>query len=243
MILSYIGPVGVTPAVAVAVDGGTPTTLPGSSTVAGTAVNGDFARYTSTISASGSEAFVTVDFGGGYAPISCTVELNPVQQGDVAAIRSKVDSTLDAAVSSRLVSGNVTVGGYAAGKSPAEALASYDPPTRDEAASDRDAVAAVVTAVKSVVDVNLDAKVSSRVSAGPGGVLRRIYVRDVAGSALGGVQVWLTADAAGNSVLGGSFTTDDAGSVLVMVDVGATYYVWCDSSAADFMNPMEWTVA
>jgi methenyltetrahydromethanopterin cyclohydrolase len=132
---------------------------------------------------------------------------------------------------------------YAAGKSPAEALASYDPPTRAEAAADRDAVAAVVTAVKSVVDTNLDAKVSSRVSAGPGGVLRRIYVRDVAGSALGGVQVWLTADAAGDSVLGGSFTTDDAGSVLVMVDVGATYYVWCDSSAADFVNPMEWTVA
>ncbi|MHB0913936.1 MAG: hypothetical protein ACYC2Y_10925 [Armatimonadota bacterium] len=89
----------------------------------------------------------------------------------------------------------------------------------------------------------LDAAVSSRVSAGPGGAQRYVDLKAGSGSPVIGAQVWLTSDAEGADVVGGAYTTDDAGRVAVMVDVGATYYVWCDSASADFTNPTEWTVS
>lgn len=41
-----------------------------------------------------------------------------------------------------------------------------------------------------------------------------------------GVQVWATSDAAGESVIAGTLTTNDSGQVTMLLDDGVSYYLW-----------------
>ena len=75
---------------------------------------------------------------------------------------------------------------------------------------------------------------------GPGSTERTIKVQKTGGIALVGAGVWITSDEAGTDVVGGTLYTDDSGEVTFGVDIGTTYYIWCDSDEADFVNPTLW---
>lgn len=75
--------------------------------------------------------------------------------------------------------------------------------------------------------------------AGPGATPRTITVT-AGGNPVVGVGVWITTDQEGANVVGGTVYTNDAGEVVLLVDSGTTYYVWCDSDDAEISNPTEW---
>jgi hypothetical protein len=79
-------------------------------------------------------------------------------------------------------------------------------------------------------------------ASGSGATAKTIKVQNGSGVVIVGTQVWLTTDIAGANVVGGPLTTDDSGEVTFYVDVGSTYYIWCDSADADFTNPAIWLV-
>lgn len=61
------------------------------------------------------------------------------------------------------------------------------------------------------------------------------------GQPAGGVQVWITTDAAGAHVVAGTLVSDDAGQVVFVLDEG-TFYAWCQISETMFVNPTLLTV-
>ena len=92
----------------------------------------------------------------------------------------------------------------------------------------------VVVGSLSAVIATLDAAVISS-PAGIGAVENTVTVTvdDVAEA---GVDVWVTSDEAGTSVVAGTLQTDVAGQVVFWLDVG-TYYVWQQKSGFNFTNP------
>ena len=62
------------------------------------------------------------------------------------------------------------------------------------------------------------------------------------GTAIADVQVWVTKDSAGNTLIA-SGTTDDDGEVVFYLDAGLTYYVWMSKSGLTFSDNGEAWVA
>jgi hypothetical protein len=77
---------------------------------------------------------------------------------------------------------------------------------------------------------------------GTGSQLKTVKLVDADKHPIRGARVWLTSDEPGVHLVAGVETTNDAGETKFLVDVGVTYYIWCDSSDADFTNPTPWTV-
>jgi hypothetical protein len=76
---------------------------------------------------------------------------------------------------------------------------------------------------------------------GPGAIAYTITVETTAGVPIQGVSVWITSDAAGNTTIAGSLTTDAAGQAVFLLAAG-TYYVWRQLAGYNFTNPQAITV-
>jgi hypothetical protein len=74
-----------------------------------------------------------------------------------------------------------------------------------------------------------------------GSVQKTVTINNQDGDPVPGAEVWLSTDAAGANIVAGPRTTNDAGQVAFLIDLGVTYYAWCDSAEAEFTNPTEWT--
>jgi hypothetical protein len=144
------------------------------------------------------------------------------------------------------------------------ALETFDPPTRTEATADKAAIIAAlpaapdntsVAAIKVVTD-QMRFTVANQVDsnaltgggggggglAGAGATLETIHIETAAHAPIPNAGVWLSTDSAGADVIAGTLYTDDAGDVAFMVDIGVSYYVWCDSPRANVTNPTLWAV-
>ena len=104
---------------------------------------------------------------------------------------------------------DATVGAMAANTLTASALAT-------------DAVTEISTAISS--------------TAGSGALTTTVTVNDENAQPLDGVEVWVTSDSAGTTVVAGTLTTNAAGVVTFMLDAG-TYYLWRQLSRYNFTNP------
>ena len=134
-------------------------------------------------------------------------------QADTARISDVETDTADiqARLPAALVSGRMdaTVGAMAANTLTASALAT-------------DAVTEISTAISS--------------TAGSGALTTTVTVNDENAQPLDGVEVWVTSDSAGTTVVAGTLTTNAAGVVTFMLDAG-TYYLWRQLSRYNFTNP------
>ena len=120
-------------------------------------------------------------------------------------------------------------------------------------------VSADVTAVKAVVDkldtaMQLDGAVyqfttnalerapasGSGGVVGPGAISHTVTVNS-GGNPVDGAEVWVTTDAAGNSVIAGTLVTDAFGRVTFTLDAG-TYYLWAQKAGVNFTNPVSFEV-
>ncbi len=79
-------------------------------------------------------------------------------------------------------------------------------------------------------------------SAGSGAIEYPVTVNDESAQPLDGVEVWVTSDSAGTTVVAGTLTTNAAGQVAFMLDAG-TYYLWRQLARYNFANPLTITVA
>ena len=79
-------------------------------------------------------------------------------------------------------------------------------------------------------------------TAGSGAISYTVTVNDESAQPLDGVEVWVTSDSAGTTVVAGTLTTNAAGQVTFMLDAG-TYYLWRQLSRYNFSNPLTITVA
>lgn len=108
--------------------------------------------------------------------------------------------------------------------------------------ADFDAVG--IPAMKAVVDLNLDAKVSSRTTQGIGALAFTTTINHPnTGAPIEGVAIWVTTDAAGTNIVAGTENTNAAGKVTFWLDENTTYYMWCQKSGFDFTNPKQFTVS
>gem|GEM_PF-1763607 len=73
------------------------------------------------------------------------------------------------------------------------------------------------------------------------GAVATTVICQVSGNPVDGVEVWITTDEAGLSVVAGTLSTDTAGEVEFMLDAG-DYYVWRQKSGYNFSNPQTITV-
>ena len=120
-------------------------------------------------------------------------------------------SDIQARLPAALIGGRIdaTVGAMAANTLTASALAT-------------DAVTEISTAISS--------------TAGSGALTTTVTVNDENAQPLDGVEVWVTSDSAGTTVVAGTLTTNAAGVVTFMLDAG-TYYLWRQLSRYNFTNP------
>ncbi len=129
-------------------------------------------------------------------------------------------------------------------------LAAYDPPTKAEmdaavaplstlstSESQHAAVMAVVNGIKSTVDSNLDATVSSRATLGTGNTSCVYTVLDGDGHGLAGVTVEARAENDVTAPVIAKGITGDAGTVTFLLESGATYYLWRKLAGYTFTNP------
>jgi hypothetical protein len=79
-------------------------------------------------------------------------------------------------------------------------------------------------------------------ASGSGAIEYTVTVNDESAQPLDGVEVWVTSDSAGTTVVAGTLTTNAAGQVAFMLDAG-TYYVWRQLARYNFANPITITVA
>lgn len=89
---------------------------------------------------------------------------------------------------------------------------------------------------------NLDTTVSSRVGAGAGATSWTATVQTSGGAPIDGVEIWISTDSAGSSVVAGTLSTNSSGQAVFMLDPG-TYYVWMQRSGYTFTNPQTATVS
>lgn len=97
-----------------------------------------------------------------------------------------------------------------------------------------------------------EAILAIQVGAGSGSDSVVITISDESGVEQG-VQVWVTSDAAGETVVAGTLTTNDLGQVTLLLDDGVTYYLWARkaglspivarSFAADAVNGNSFTMS
>ena len=120
-------------------------------------------------------------------------------------------SDIQARLPAALIGGRIdaSVGAMAADTLTASALAT-------------DAVTEISTAISS--------------TAGSGALTTTVTVNDENAQPLDGVEVWVTSDSAGTTVVAGTLTTNAAGVVTFMLDAG-TYYLWRQLSRYNFTNP------
>lgn len=89
---------------------------------------------------------------------------------------------------------------------------------------------------------NLDIAVSDVSAVGASGVARTLKFVDSNGNPAINAGVWLTTDSAGLDAKRGTLYTNDSGEVTFIVDIGSTWFVWCDSDDVNFTNPTLWEV-
>lgn len=72
---------------------------------------------------------------------------------------------------------------------------------------------------------------------GSGAVSFPVTINDEASNPIDGVEVWISTDSAGASVVAGTLSTDALGLATFMLDAG-TYYLWRQKSGYNFTNPV-----
>ena len=72
---------------------------------------------------------------------------------------------------------------------------------------------------------------------GSGAVSFPVTINDEGGDPIDGVEVWISTDSAGASVVAGTLSTDALGLATFMLDAG-TYYLWRQKSGYNFTNPV-----
>ena len=77
---------------------------------------------------------------------------------------------------------------------------------------------------------------------GSGAISFPVTVNDEDSNPIDGVEVWISTDSAGASVVAGTLSTDALGVVTFMLDAG-TYYLWRQKSGYNFTNPVTITVS
>jgi hypothetical protein len=77
---------------------------------------------------------------------------------------------------------------------------------------------------------------------GPGAVVHQVTICDVDDRPIPGVEVWVSADIAGEVVVAGTLVTDQSGNAIFMLDPG-TFYLWQNSTKFNFQNPTQFKVA
>jgi hypothetical protein len=124
----------------------------------------------------------------------------------------------------------------------AAALTAYDPPTKAE----MDLAVSGITAGSGATPAEIDAYLSAEHGAGPwggaagdGAVEHTVNVDD-GSDPLDGVNVWVTSDVDGTSIVARGYS-DALGKVVFMLDVG-TYYLWKQLAGYSFTNPETFTV-
>lgn len=140
----------------------------------------------------------------------------------------ETDTTdIQARIPAALVSGRIdaSVGAVATGAITAAAIAA-DAIGASELAAD--AVAEIAAAISGAT--------------GSGAISYTVTVNDESAQPLDGVEVWITSDSAGTTVVAGTLNTNAAGQVTFMLDAG-TYYLWRQLSRYNFTNPLTITVA
>lgn len=88
---------------------------------------------------------------------------------------------------------------------------------------------------------NLDVKVSSVNSIGPGGYPFTYCVKSTSNLPIAGAQVWITTDPGGRNVIAGTLISDSTGNVTFEIPSG-NYYLWVIAPSYTFPNPKIITV-
>ena len=125
----------------------------------------------------------------------------------------------------------------------AAALTAYDPPTKAELDSAVSGIVAGSGATPAEIDAYLSAEHGSGLwggAAGSGSIEHTINVNDGT-NPLDGVDVWVTTDEAGESIVARG-STNAMGLVTFMLDAG-TYYGWKQLAGYTFTNPQTFTVS
>ncbi len=172
------------------------------------------------------------------------------EQGNLATIDGIVDSVLldtgtdgvvlaaSAVTSAKIASGAITSGTFASGALTADAIA----------ASAIGASELAVGALNAISDGVWDELLTGHTTASTAGETLNhattlgagattwTYTVTYNGVGLSDVQVWVTSDLAGSTVIA-SGTTNSSGVVTFYLDSGATVYVWCQRDAYSFSNP------
>jgi len=194
-------------------------------------------------------------------------------QADVTAIKSTVDTNLNATISSRLapagitslqadvtsITGNVSPGNSAIYSKVSDAIY-YATDARDKAllnyqvlygvTTPAGSVSANLNAVKSTVDTNLNATVSSRLAAsayqtavGQGAVsyTATLYQPGTT-TPIVGAEIWVTSNSTGTTVVAGTLSTNSSGQATFMLDAGS-YYLWVQAAGWNFTNPQAFVVS
>lgn len=92
-----------------------------------------------------------------------------------------------------------------------------------------------VAAAGSAMDYLAD--ISAASAAGSGAVSFPVTINDEDSNPIDGVEVWISTDSAGASVVAGTLSTDALGLATFMLDAG-TYYLWRQKSGYNFTNPV-----
>lgn len=81
------------------------------------------------------------------------------------------------------------------------------------------------------------AAIAAASAAGSGAISFPVTVNDEDSNPIDGVEVWISTDSAGASVVAGTLSTDALGLATFMLDAG-TYYLWRQRSGYNFVNPV-----
>lgn len=88
---------------------------------------------------------------------------------------------------------------------------------------------------------NLDVKVSTLKSVGPGGISYPVTVLDISNNPIEGAQVWITTDPGGRNTIAGTLISDSTGTVTFELPAG-NYFLWRIATGFMFPNPKTITV-
>jgi len=111
-------------------------------------------------------------------------------------------------------------------------------------------VSANLNAVKSTVDTNLNATVSSRLAASayqtPVGVGAISYTATLyqpgTTTPIVGAEIWVSSNSTGTTVVAGTLSTNSSGQATFMLDAGS-YYLWVQAAGWNFTNPQAFVVS
>ena len=86
------------------------------------------------------------------------------------------------------------------------------------------------------------AAIAAASAAGSGAISFPVTINDESSNPIDGVEVWVSTDSAGASVVAGTLHTSALGVATFMLDAG-TYYLWRQKSGYNFTNPVTITVS